>query len=315
MRINNLLAATLVCWFSTSSCSAFEDVPLEQLAVDAEFHLSAGYTDTTEFGFDSFWATHGPELLRIEAASNVMTKTPLDGASGRQRGVVVGEGAVWVPDVGKGVIFKVDPATNTVVAEFSAQMLTAQGLVGAGEGAIWVVTAENLEKTLTRLNAGTGAVEATIPLPSSAAGVTVAYGSVWVTSPVNGELYQIDPKANAIISTTKLNQSPKLLVAGADSIWVLNLGDGTVQRINAKSADVEATIDTGAASITGEIAFGGGYVWLSIPNSVAALQIDPTTNAIVRRYTSKASFGLVRFGSGSLWVWTKKAIQRLTPPS
>ena len=313
MGRTGLFAAMLFCWLSSSGCWALEDVPLEDLTVEAEFPLSASYTDTTEFGFGSFWATHGFELLRIDAASNLVTEIPLDGATGRQRGITVGEGAVWVPDVGKGVIFKVDPATNMVVAEFSAQMLTTQGgLIGAGEGAIWVVTTENLEKTLTRLNAGDGVVEAKIPLPSSGAGVTVAYGSVWVTGPVNGELYQIDPRTNTIASTTKLNESPKLLTFGANAIWVLNLADGTVQRINPDGPKVEATIDTGADSITGEITFGGDYVWVSIPRSVAALQIDPATNAIIRRYTSKASIGLVRYGSESLWVWTK-ALQRLTP--
>ncbi|WP_192253530.1 Vgb family protein [Mesorhizobium silamurunense] len=310
MRTSGFFAAALFYWLSSSGCWALEDVPIETLAVEAEFPLLASYTDTTEFGFGSFWATHGGNLLRVDAANNSITEISLDGGTARQRGIAVGEGAVWVPDVGKGVIFKADPATNTVVAAFSAQMLSSQGTIGVGEGAVWVVTAENLEKTLTRLNAGNGAVAARISLPSSSAGVTVAYGSVWVTGTANGELYQIDPKTNAIVSTTKLNQSPKMLTSGANSIWVVNLGDGTVQRIDAHNPRVQATIDTGAASNTGEIAFGGGYVWLSIPRSIAALQIDPATNAITRRYKSKASYGLIRYGSGSLWVWTK-AIQRL----
>jgi streptogramin lyase len=306
-----VLAATF--WLFSSECWAVEDLPIGALTVEAEFPFVTDYTTSTGFGFGSFWGSHGDTLLRVDGADNSVTQIGLDGGTARQRGIVVGEGAVWVPDAGKGVIFKVDPASNAVVAMFSAQMLSTQGIIGAGEGSVWVVTAENLEKTLTRFDARTGSVEAKIALPSSAAGVMVAYGSVWVTGPVNGELYQIDPQTNTIISTTKVNQTPKLLTSGADSIWVLNLGDGTVQRIDPTSAKVEATIDTGVDSNTGEIGFGGGYVWVSAPRVAAAVQIDPATNTVVRRYTGKATSGLVRFGSGSLWIWTN-TIQRLALP-
>src|SRR5215217_1727759 len=145
-------------------------------------------------------------------------------------------------------------------------MLSSQGTIGVGEGAVWVVTAEDAEKTLTRLNAESGAVEAKISLPSSGAGVTVAYGSIWVTSPANSELYRIDPKTNALVSTTKLRQTPKYLISGADSIWVLNRGDGTVQRVNGRTAEVTATIAPTKGATKGDLAYGGGYVWLSIPS-------------------------------------------------
>ena len=83
----------------------------------------------------------------------------------RCRDIGIGEGAVWVPDCGKGVIFKVDPGSERVVLTLSVEMFTNEGSIGVGEGAVWVMTPERGGKTLTRLNAATGDVEATIALP------------------------------------------------------------------------------------------------------------------------------------------------------
>jgi len=264
------------------------------------------------------WAPQCDKLLRIDATNNSLAEIDLEGGTRRQRTVAVGEGAIWIADAGKGGIFKVDPGTNAVVALFSAPLLSSQGTLGVGEGAVWVVTAEDTEKTLTRLNAESGAVEAKISLPSSGAGVTVAYGSIWVTSPANSELYRIDPTTNAIVSTTKLRQTPKYLTSGADSIWVLNSGDGTVQRINGRTAEVTATIAPTKGGNIGDIAFGGGSVWLSFPGVGAILQIDPGSHRVTYCDVSRVSYGIknrgiIRYGSGSLWVWTD-AIQRITPP-
>src|SRR5690348_10184250 len=134
MKASGFFAFALSCWLSSGGCWALEDVPIETLTVEAEFPLMASYTGSTEFGFGAFWATHGGNLLRVNAATNSITEIRLDGGTARQRGIAMGEGAVWVPDAGKSVIFKVDPATNAVVAEFSAQMLSSQGVIGVGEG-------------------------------------------------------------------------------------------------------------------------------------------------------------------------------------
>ena len=44
-------------------------------------------------------------------------------------------------------------------------MFGGQGSIGVGEGAVWVVTAEDRDRTLTRYSASSGAEEAKIALP------------------------------------------------------------------------------------------------------------------------------------------------------
>ncbi len=77
-------------------------------------------------------------------------------------------------------------------------MLSTEGSIGVGEGAVWVITAEEFDKTLTRFNARSGIAEAKISLPSSGSSVVVDYGSVWVTGYAGNELYRINPRTNTI---------------------------------------------------------------------------------------------------------------------
>ena len=131
----------------------------------------------------------------------------------------------------------------------------------------------------------------------------VDFGSVWVTGSENGELYRIDPKSNAIVSTTRLHDKPRFIASGEGSIWVLNQGDGTVQRIDGRSGEVLATIETIGRLDGGDIVCGGGYVWISVPGTPVA-QIDPRTNTLIRRFTGSGLMGdAIRYGAGSLWVW------------
>ena len=141
----------------------------------------------------------------------------------------------------------------------------------------------------------------------------VDFGAVWVTSYEKDELYRIDPMANALTTTIKLHDGPRFIASGEYSIWVLNQGDGTVQRIDEKSGKLMATIETGLSSGRGgDIVCGAGYVWISLPGTPVA-QIDPRTNTLVRTFKGGRMGDAIRYGAGSLWV-SGPAIFRIEPP-
>src|ERR1700759_4587178 len=50
--------------------------------------------------------------------------------------------------------------------------------------------------------------------------------------------HRIDSKTNQLASRIGLHPDPRSLVAGQESVWINNEGDGTVQRIDGKSGDV-----------------------------------------------------------------------------
>ncbi len=125
-------------------------------------------------------------------------------------------------------------------------------------------------------------------------------------------MYRVDPATNQIAATVALRSSPRMLVAGEDSIWVFNEGDGTVQRINGKSGRVVATIETGAIG-GGTIDVGGGYVWVAT-HDLPIIQIDPKTNAIRGKFNvGSDDFSSIRFAFGSLWI-SGKTLRRVELP-
>ena len=158
-----------------------------------------------------------------------------------------------------------------------------------------------------------------VSLPSQSSGLLVAFGSVWVTGTGNDELYRVDPISNRISATVELRSDPRPLAAGEGSIWVLN-GDGSVQRIDAKSGTVVATIETGEVG-KGTIVMGGGFVWAAIGLSVyvqdrgsgPVIQIDPRTNLIRRKFNVEREYYYLSYGGGSLWV-SGALVRRIKPP-
>jgi virginiamycin B lyase len=76
----------------------------------------------------------------------------------------------------KKVIFGIDPTDYSVVREIQVPMLSSEASIAVGEGAVWVITAEEIDETLTRFNAQTGIAEAKISLPSGSSSVVVDYG-------------------------------------------------------------------------------------------------------------------------------------------
>ncbi|HUQ35493.1 MAG TPA: hypothetical protein VM144_03855 [Aestuariivirga sp.] len=129
-------------------------------------------------GFGSVWMMAGSKLVPVNPADNTFSDNKLTGIVGAFRGIAIGEGAVWVPNVGTDTIHKFDPAVSTVKLTIPATTGDSEGSIGVGEGSVWVTE----KQFLTRFNATSGKEEAKITLPGEGAGVKVAFGSVWITS-------------------------------------------------------------------------------------------------------------------------------------
>jgi streptogramin lyase len=270
--------------------------------------------DFMDFGFDSLWMMSGRKLVRINPADNTFIATPIKGALGSYPGILAGKDAIWIPDFGTKTIYKVDPQTSGVMMEIPCDLVEQEGRIGADENSVWAVIGSERDQ-LTRYDAASGKVTATIPLPAPGAGVVVGFGSVWVTSPEKSELYRVDPSTNKIIATIGLRAKPRFLAIGEGSVWVINQGDGTVQRIDGNSGEILATIEAGIAGAGGDITVGGGSVWVS--SLVLSLtQIDPATNSVRGKFKRPSGVYVgdgIRYGAGSLWM-SGDSVFRIEPP-
>jgi streptogramin lyase len=310
MRRSYYVLPVIALMLGASQAWAFEEYPVDQLSVQARVHrLVYGM----EFGFGSLWTitSCGATLVRVDPASNEARDIRIYEISAPQT-ITIGEAALWISDLRKKAIFKIDPNNYSVLKIMRVPTLSNEASFGVGEGAVWAVTAEDFDSTLTRLNSQSGQIEAKISLPSSGSSVIVAYGFVWVAG-FSNELYRIDPSNNTIRSIINIHEIPRDLAAGEGSIWILSHGDSSVQRIEAESGNLLATIQTGLPTNSGEIATGGGYVWVSM-KGVPITQIDPRTNTLLHKFIGGRGIGgFVRYGAGSLWIAGGR-ISRFTPP-
>jgi virginiamycin B lyase len=259
--------------------------------------------ESVGFGHAAIWIASAGRLTRLGTVDHAATETRLDTSGGPCRNIVVSDDAVWVPDCGHGIIYKVDPATTKVLLTIEADMFSTEGTIAVGEGSLWVITAENGERTLSRYDTETGEPEGDIPLPGSGTCVAVYNGFVWVTAPGKGSLYRIDPRRNTVIATVQLGGVPRFASAGEGSIWVWNEALGAVQRVEAGTGSLIATIKVGAPGL-GDVSVGGGAVWVKSPDVLAG-QIDPKSNKVVRIYRSNypltKCYGVL-YGGDSLWL-------------
>lgn len=319
-QIVAMLVSMLAGPFSSCAGEVAKARSIDDLKVAAEIPRSA---DFMAWGFDALWMmtgetavlvdgelkSMGPSLVRIDGTSNSADDIKIPQASASVRGLAIGEEAVWIPDARNEQILKFDPREKRVTLTISVPFSGTEGSIGVGEGAVWITARGNV---LTRFNASTGAEEGKIELPGGAPAAIVDNGIVWVTGFAGNELYKVDAKSLKLVKTIPLHSSPRFLTAGEGSIWVLNQGDGTIQRIEPMSGEVIATIETGHPGSGGDIATGGGYVWVTL-RDVPLVQIDPKTNTVVALFNGTGWGDAIRFGGGSVWI-SGHSIHRLTPP-
>ena len=74
---------------------------------------------------------------------------------------------------------------------------------------------------------------------------------------------RVDAATNHVAATIPVGPKPRFLAAGLGAVWILNQGDGTVSRIDPASNKVVATIALETPGNGGDIAIGAGAVWVT----------------------------------------------------
>ena len=97
-----------------------------------------------------------------------------------------------------------------------------------------------------------------------------------------------------------MGPNPRFTTVGGGSIWTLNQGDGTVSRVDVKTRKLVTNIDVGVPGGGGEIAYGEGFVWVTV-FEIPLTQIDPDNNKVVKQWVGLGG-DAVRVGHGSVWL-------------
>jgi streptogramin lyase len=209
----------------------------------------------------------GPlELLRIDAATKrVVARIELDVPAASffpDTPLAVSEaGALWVLDPRNGTVFRVDTASNEVVAQVHLGSGT-QTALAAGEGGVWV--GDDLENVVYRIDPQRAEVVTEIPIANGASELAVGDGSVWALNNVRGTLTRIEPITNQARETISVGGSPTGLAVGEGVVWITDRGAGLVYRVNVATRDVISIRVGGAPE---GIAVGEDVVWVAVGRS------------------------------------------------
>ncbi len=141
---------------------------------------------------------------------------------------VFADGFVWVTSTEHSVLAKIDPGANKTVAEIPVGKNPRFATSGAG--AVW--TLNQGDGTISRVDTKTGKLVANIAAGLSGHGGEIAFGfgSVWVTM-IHTPITRIDARSNSVVHQWTGDGGDSIR-AGLNSIWLTDLRAGIVWRIS-----------------------------------------------------------------------------------
>jgi YVTN family beta-propeller protein len=127
----------------------------------------------------------------------------------------------------------------------------------------------------------------------------------------------IDPRTGEIVAAIPVGIQPGPIAAGAGSVWVGNLQDRNLTRIDPKERSVIATVSLGDRTPTG-VAVGAGAVWVVHGLRGALSRVDQQFNRVQRTIavTGRSPAGSVAVGAGYVWAaYGDSTLARVQPAS
>jgi peptide/nickel transport system substrate-binding protein len=212
--------------------------------------------------------------------------------------LTVGGGFVWVTETLADTVAQIDPRTNGGQVVGKIRVGNAPSGIAYGFGAVWV--ANSVDRTVIRIDPSTGTPGPPISVEGGADGVAAGDGSVWVIGQSYGVLSRIDPAARTVAGTTSVN-GPVAVAVGPDAVWVASGADGTVAKIDPSSGRLEGAFPVGKEP-SGVAVAADGHVWVANAGSTSLTELDPATGHVIRAVPTGAPPSGVAFDGETVYV-------------
>ena len=264
-----------------------------------------GYVDFLAADGRAVWATNEDRVEKLEFDQSAPVATI--GMPGPSGGMVVADGSLWVASCKELSVYRLDLVSGGIAARIPTGLADPDGelSLAAGGGSVWVLS--SADGVLSRIDVGRNEVVATVPVLPNSYCADFGDNSVWITNSgppedtSQGSVQRIDPTTNQVVSTIPTGPQPRFLAAGEGAVWTLNWGDGSVTRIDPGANRAVANISLGMEGGGGDIATGGGRVWIR-GTKVLLASIDPATNEVTTVYGPPQGSGAVRVAGDLVWV-------------
>jgi YVTN family beta-propeller protein len=225
---------------------------------------------------------------------------------GRSRSTLLAVTVLLVAGCGGG-----SSAGDPAAPPTSASPTTARGVtvfdVGAAPcgiavaaGSVWVSDAA--EATLYRIDPSTGAATKAAELDPSPCEITVAFGSLWVVTQ-SGFVDRIDPRSGRRTARVPVGTTSYQVMQTPGALWVSNRGDGTLTRVDPRTAKAVDTVRLRGVK-PGGMAYAGGSLWIGDDTSGNSylLRMDPETGDVSRVRSGGSRPAYLAEVDGDVWV-------------
>jgi virginiamycin B lyase len=199
--------------------------------------------------FTSLWVpTCGDKTLsRVDTKTGKVTKKLATGTGGGVPEIAASTDSMWAFTDNKITLSRIDPELNVVVAEI--RLPSDCNSLTAGEASLWVTCPA--ENRVLRINPGINQVEKyieTSPMPKA---LVIGEGSVWVLCEKDGKVERIDPKTNKISKSIELGAPATNggIADGLGFVWVTMQGFPLTRIDPAKETVVQQFYGEGGGAI------------------------------------------------------------------
>ncbi|WP_420138988.1 YncE family protein [Sphingomonas sp.] len=155
--------------------------------------------------------------------------------------------------------------------------------------------------------------EQTIAVPGFADFMVVDGDSVWATNRGRVERWS---RAGKLAETAMTRPCGAMAIASG-ALWVADCREGTLNRIDLKTAKLITAVPTGIANPKGElnVVAGAGSIWVASEDAGKIARVDPATNQVTATIAVDPSTYYLAFGLGALWAVSSvhQSLQQIDP--
>jgi streptogramin lyase len=154
---------------------------------------------------------------------------------------------------------------------------------------------------------------ARVPTGASPAGVTAAFGSVWVANDGAGTVVRVDPRTNRVLRRVRLGAGLFSVTHGFGAVWVVNYKRGTLTRVDPATLG-HRSVHVGAVPF--DVLAAYGRIWVTAWEAGLLVEVEPRSMKVVRRTQVGPRPAGLRSASGAVWVGfgrSATAVARVDP--
>jgi len=223
-------------------------------------------------------------------------------------GLAQGFGSIWVSSHRDTYLYRINPATNRVQNRIDMGQ-NACGQITVSADRLWIDHCDTSTSTIA-VDPSTDTVVGSIDAGSLSAGV--GFGSIWLSS--NGgaptELLRVDPHSLAISARIPVGNGGAYITTAFGAVWVSNIDDGTISRIDPSTNTVAKTFRLGTPG-DAMLVPAGGSLWSVSNGAQRLLRINPASLTVTptsaRTKMPNGTDPIVAVGKGSLWFMSTSA--------